>query len=436
MSLPSKRIEIEIDPNAGLQPFFTLDSPTLGVLDSPDAILGGLIWADVTPYVIGYSTNRGSSRLLDRYNSGLASVVFDNTTRLFDPLNTASPYSEQLLPRRGLRIFSGGSAVYQGIVQDWNLAYNPSGDNTTTAEVADKFSLLAQQTMTAHTAVVQNSGDRVNSVLSRPEVDWSLVERNIDTGQYQMQADVVDNGTIVLDYLNQVTQSEQGSLFIGKNGYLNFQDASVGPSSTGAVSFADDSSGIKFTDLSVVYGSELLYNRISLTRLGGASQIVDDLTSQAFYGITTYEIDNLLNNSDVDVANIADALLAKYANPEYRFDSISIELAELTTGQQNQILGLELTDIVKIKFTPNNIGSPIEKYARIIGISHNVGNFTHKVSLNLDTLDFAPFVLDDPVFGVLGGTIGTTLYNDSTLTYDDLLTYNGNTTTITGYSLG
>jgi hypothetical protein len=401
MSLPSKTIEIEIDPNAGLQPFFTLDSPTLGVLDSPDAILGGLVWADVTPYVIGYSTNRGSSRLLDRYNSGLASVTFDNTTRLFDPLNTASPYSEQLLPRRGLRIFAGGSAVYQGIVQDWNLAYNPSGDNTTTAEVADKFSLLAQQNMTAHTAVVQNSGDRVNAVLSRPEVDWSLTERNIDIGQYQMQADVVDNGTIVLDYLNQVTQSEQGSLFIGKNGYLNFQDASVGPSSTGAVSFADDNSGINFTDLSVVYGSELLYNRISLTRLGGASQIVDDLTSQAFYGITTYEIDNLLNNSDLDVANIADALLAKYANPEYRFDSISIELAELTTGQQNQILALELTDIVKIKFTPNNIGAPIEKYARIIGISHNVGNFTHKVTFNLDTLDFSPFVLDDPVFGAL-----------------------------------
>jgi hypothetical protein len=147
-------------------------------------------------------------------------------------------------------------------------------------------------------------------------------------------------------------------------------------------------------------------------------------------------IDNLLNNSDLDVANIADALLAKYANPEYRFDSISIELAELNTGQQNQILALEMTDIVKIKFTPNNIGSPIEKYARIIGISHSVGNFTHKVSFNLDTLDFSPFVLDDPVFGVLGGAIGTTLYNDSTLTYDDLLTYNGNTTTITGYSLG
>jgi hypothetical protein len=401
MSVPVKKVEIEVDPNSGLQPFFTLDSATYGVLDSPEAILGSLAYVDVTEYVVSMNVDRGSSRLLDKYNAGQANVTFDNTTRLFDPLNTASPYSAQLLPRRGLKISSGGTAVFAGIVEDWNLNYNPSGDNTTTAIASDKFTLLAQQNLVAHTAIPQLSGARINAVLDRSEVEWSATDRAIEAGQFTMQGDVVDEGTVVLDYLNQVAQSEYGDIFIAKNGYFTFQDSSDGPSSASLLTLADDGTGIKFTELQVVFGSELMYNRVSLTRVGGTSQVVDDLTSQTFYGITIYEQDNLLNDNDTDVLNQANYLLSKYANPQYRFEAITIELAELTPVQALSVLSKELTDTILVKFTPNNIGSPIQKYAEIIGIKHKIGNFTHTVTFNLDTLDFAPLVLNDTVFGAL-----------------------------------
>jgi hypothetical protein len=228
MSVPVKKVEIEVDPNSGLQPFFTLDNSVYGVLDSPEAILGSLAYVDVTEYVVSMNVDRGSSRLLDKYNAGQANVTFDNTTRLFDPLNTASPYSAQLLPRRGLRISSGGTAVFAGIVEDWNLNYNPSGDNTTTAIASDKFTLLAQQNLSAHTAIPQLSGARINAILDRSEVEWSATDRNIEAGQFTMQGDVVDEGTVVLDYLNQVSQSEYGDIFIAKNGYFTFQDIANG----------------------------------------------------------------------------------------------------------------------------------------------------------------------------------------------------------------
>jgi hypothetical protein len=401
MSVPVKKVEIEVDPNSGLQPFFTLDSATYGVLDSPEAILGSLAYVDVTEYVVSMNVDRGSSRLLDKYNAGQANVTFDNTTRLFDPLNTASPYSAQLLPRRGLKISSGGTAVFAGIVEDWNLNYNPSGDNTTTAIASDKFTLLAQQNLVAHTAIPQLSGARINAVLDRSEVEWSATDRAIEAGQFTMQGDVVNEGTVVLDYLNQVAQSEYGDIFIAKNGYFTFQDSSDGPSSASLLTLADDGTGIKFTELQVVFGSELMYNRVSLTRVGGTSQVVDDLTSQTFYGITIYEQDNLLNDNDTDVLNQANYLLSKYANPQYRFEAITIELAELTPVQALSVLSKELTDTILVKFTPNNIGSPIQKYAEIIGIKHKIGNFTHTVTFNLDTLDFAPLVLNDTVFGAL-----------------------------------
>jgi hypothetical protein len=166
-----------------------------------------------------------------------------------------------------------------------------------------------------------------------------------------------------------------------------------------------------------------LYNRVTLTRVNGSPQIVDDLTSQAFYGITTYEQDNLLNDNDTDVFNQANYILNKYANPEYRFENITIELGELNSTEQLNVLSKELTDTIFVKFTPNNIGDPIEKYAEIIGIKHTIGNFTHRVTFNLDTLDFAPFVLDDSRFGVLGGSIET--YDYSSIVYDDTIAYDG-----------
>lgn len=400
MSVPIKKVEIEVDPNSGIQPFFTLGDPVLGVLDGTIGVLGSLAYTDVSTWVANITVDRGISRELDRYDAGRASVTFDNTTREFDPLGD-SPYSEQLLPRRGIRVYSGGTPVFFGLVEDWNLNYNPNGDNTSVAIASDKFTLLAKQTLDERVNSQQLSGDRINTILSLPEVDWPLSDRTIDVGQVQMQGDTVSEGQEVLDYLNLISESEYGALFISKNGFIEFQDSGTGPNSSDLLVFADDGTGTPFTDLDVVYGGELLYNRVSITRLNGTVQTVDDLTSQAFYGITTYSADGLLMTTDLTAQDYAYKILNRYSNPEYRFDSLTIEMAELTEAQQLDVLERELTDTVQIKFTPNNVGSQINKYAQIIGISHNINNFSHRVTFRFATWDFAPFVLDDTVFGVL-----------------------------------
>ena len=401
MGLPTKTVEIGFDLSSGGGPFFTLDDPVAGLLDNTDFLLGGTLFYDVTSYVVSINTNRGRSRELDKYNAGALEVLFDNSTRVFDPLNASSPYAGQIVPHREIRVKSNGSAVFFGLIDDWNLNYNPGGDNTAAALASDGFTLFAQQTLSAHTAIPQLTGARINAVLNRPEVAWDATNRNIDVGTINLQGDVVDEGVGALTYLQVVETTESGNLFIDKTGRMTFQDSLTGPSSVGLVTLTDDGTGIPFSNVAVVYGSELLYNRVVITRDGGSPQTAEDTDSQIAYGISSLNMDGLLFNSDADALALADSLLGTYSEPEYRFDSITVQMSELSTAQQNSLLALELTDQVLIKFTPNNIGSQIVKYGQITGIDHRVGIFVHELTFRFRTLEYAEFVLDDVVFGLL-----------------------------------
>jgi hypothetical protein len=400
MSIPEVKVEIEVDPSAGTQPFFTLDDADTGVLDG-DFGLGGLSFADVSLYVQSVSVERGKTNQLEGYDAGNASVTFINVERIFDPLG-ASPFKDQLLPRRGINIYSGGTPLFVGIVEDWALDYDKSGDNKAIAIATDRFLLLANQELESFTNSVQKSGDRIETILNRPEVAWPSGDRNIETGQVELQGETIDDNTNVLNYLQKVAESEGGSLFISKDGKLTFFDNIKGPSSVDLLKFSDDDTETPFQEVSVIIGGEFLYNRVIIEAFNGVPQLAEDVESQNFFGISTLSQDNLLMNFDIDALIKANRLLAKYKNPGYRFDTLTTDLNAVSNTDIDAILSKDLTDVIQVEFTPNKIGSPIVKLGQIIGIRHDIDLIgSHRVTFNLDTLDFAPFVLDDAVFGVL-----------------------------------
>lgn len=401
MAIPQVKVEIEVDITANLQPFFTLDNAESGVLDG-DFGLGGLSFADVSQYVQNVSVERGKTNQLEGYDAGNASVTFLNTERIFDPLGT-SPFKDQLLPRRGINIYSGGTPIFSGIVEDWALDYDKSGDNKARAVATDRFLLLANQELESYTNVVEKSGERIIEVLDKPEVNWPAAERNIETGQVELQDETVDDNTNALGYLQIVADSESGSLFIAKDGKLTFFDNLKGPSSVDLLKFNDDGTETPFQEISVIIGGEFLFNRVIIEAFNGTPQLVEDSTSQSFFGVSTFSQDNLLMNSDADALAKAERLLAKYRNPGYRFNTLTTDLNAVSDSEIAAILSKDLTDVIQVEFTPNKIGSPIVKLGEIIGIRHDIDLIgSHRVSFNLDTLDFAPLVLDDLVFGVLG----------------------------------
>jgi hypothetical protein len=401
MSIPATTVEIGFDLSALGGPFFILDDPVQGVLDNTEYTLGGTLFYDVSEYVRNVSVRRGKSRQLDRFTAGNANIEFNNNSRAFDPENTSSPFFGQIIPKRTIKVETGGSAVFYGVVDDWNLNYDLSGLSLADADCVDGFTLLAQRALSASTETSQKTGARINSILDRSEVNWPSSLRDIDTGATTLQADVIQDGTNALEYLQLVTDSEPGSIFMGSDGFIVFKDRSVAPVSAGQVTFADNGSGVEFSEVQVVYGSELLYNYVQIERNNGGTAIASDSDSINSYGQQALIQTGLLMNSDADALELANYLVSQYSEPEYRFETLTVQLEALSPTDQSDVLGLEIGDVARIKFTPNNVGSQIDKYASIIRIDHDIQPASHRITFGFQTLDYASLVLDDTEFGLL-----------------------------------
>ena len=407
--MPAPDVKVELGLNLGQgDPFsFQLDSPTRGLLDNTDFTLGGERFFDITDRLITCTVRRGKSQGLDRIDAGVVAVTVDNSDRQFDPLYAAGPYFGQLVPRRSVRISSNDEPVFRGFIDDFDIQYEPGVQSVVRIDASDAFSVLANSGLEEFTPESELSGARINTVLDRPEVDWPAELRDIDTGNSVMLDVDVSEGTGTLEYLQLVANSEFGNLFLAKDGKITYRERNAVPNVPDLV-FSDEIideeyTGIQFADVNIVYGSENLYNRISLENadIFPEEAFAEDAESQILYGPRTFSQSGLLVQDPEQLQFLADYNLARYKEPQYRFETVTVVLDTLTTENQNKVLDLEIGDIVLVRFEPSDIPPAIEQYVRIIGINHDWNPANKNISFALERLDFAIFILDDPVLGEL-----------------------------------
>lgn len=390
-------VEVAFTLTTDDQPWFRIGDPVRGRLDNATYRLAGPQFIDISADLFDVNVVRGKNRDLDRYSAGQASIRLNNESRAYDPLYTGSPYVGNIVPRREVRVLTDNYVQFTGIIDDWNFEFTPEGRSVAEIVASDAFTLLARQQLTAGTATEQLTGARVEAVLDMATVDWPTENRDIDTGTSTLGTDVFEGNA--LDYLTKVETSEQGALFIGKAGRFQFKDRSVYPTTADLVSFADDGTGIPFTLTAVNYGTELLFNQIVFKSEFGTAT-ANSITSQETYGISSQTFDTLIS-TQAELQDFADFLIQKYDEPEYRFERIRIDYESLTGAQKEQVAQLELNDVISVKFTPNNVGDPIEQYGELIRISHSVDTNTHVVELGVASLDYTLLVFDDLQFGKL-----------------------------------
>jgi hypothetical protein len=407
--MPEPLVKVELGADLGIRDpnTFILDDATRGVLDNTQFTLSGDRFFDITDRLVSVSTSRGKNQALDRIDAGQLNLVVDNFDRLFDPLYADGFYFGQLIPGKEVRISCNGFPVIYGYVDDLDIAYEPGSRSAVSFQASDGLSNLTINNLPEVSPDVELSGARVTRILDLPEVGWPTDQRSIDTGDSLMSDSDIAEGTQAVSYLQLVATSESGEVFVSKDNKFVFKERNSTPRIPDII-FTDEGSipgytVIPFAELGVVYGSEQLFNRIVLTndQIFPDEAIAEDAESQLVYGPRSYTVNGLLNNDVSDLQFLADFLLARFKEPQYRFESLSVVLDVLSEAQQNEVLELEIGDIVQVRFTPSGIPPAIEQYVRVIGLSHDWQNNEKRINLSLERLDFTLFILDSPVLGIL-----------------------------------
>ena len=376
---------------------FTLDSPAQGILDT-DVLDGDVDFQPIPQGVVSVSTSRGRNRDLERTNAGQLSVSLRNQDRFFDPRG-GSVFAPFVEPRNPVRVQADGTAVFTGLIDDWAFTYSPGGDSVASFSASDAFALFARNLNDGSAAPEELTGARLNRVLDQVRVNWPALQRDIDAGNSTLEAGPVADNT--LNYLTNVVEaSEQGLVFMSKDGKVAFRERLTSPANA-PVEFRDDGLGVPYEDVKISFGTDLMVNQAIVTAPGGTA-VREDLTSQLIYGITERTLDTQLSSLG-QAEGLADYLIARYANPEYRVESVTVDLLTLSDAQVGDVLDLELGDQARLVFTPNSVGSAISVANRVIGISHDVGIDEHRMTFNLEVLPFLFFILDDGTFGILDG---------------------------------
>ena len=376
MTVPTLNAIINFSTGPSTAQAMQLDIGILGTNVLADSVA---VIVDVSNRINRVETNRGRTALSDLFQTGSLTLRLTDQNGDFNPQNTSSPYYTFLTPMKKVQITATYNNVtypiFSGFITSYVTTYPQESEDvaTTTIQAVDAFRLaqLAQISTVTGASAGDLSGVRVNEILD--EIDWPQSMRDIDTGLTTLQADPGTTRT-ALQALTTVAESEYGALYVDATGSFVFQDRDVTVASIAATPtlFADDGTGIDYFDAAWILNDVLIFNKATITRLGGTAQVATNQASIDKYFLHSYFLDGLLMESDSVALDYAQAYVASRAETSIRCDAIVLDLytpnydAGVVTA-----LDLDFFDPITVLTTQPG-GSTIEKTLQIFGVRMNI----------------------------------------------------------------
>jgi len=350
-----------------------------GVLDTN--ILGdsASLIVDVSNRINYIQTNRGRNPSVDQFQTGTLSLRIIDQNGDFNPSNPLSPYYQVLTPMKKVQI----TATYNGITYPIFAGFITSYLNTqpkdatevayTTIQAVDAFRLAynAQISTVAGTSAGQLSGARINNILD--QISWPATMRDIDAGLTTLQDDPGTARTS-LNAMQTVTDSEYGALYVSADGNFVFQDRNVTAGSIGGTvtTFNDNGTGISYANAIWKLDDTLVFNSAQISRAGGTPQTAINQASIDKYFIHSYNLQNLLMQTDAVALDYAKAYVASRAETSIRCDGIELDLysPNYDTGIV-AALSLDFFDPIRVVTTQPG-ASTLDKTLQIFGVANTI----------------------------------------------------------------
>lgn len=219
----------------------------------------------------------------------------------------------------------------------------------------------------------ESTGTRAGRVAD--QTAWPTARRTIATGDVNVGVHVLEGNA--LDYLQRVAATEQGELYMERDGTLMFRDRSAladdTRSNTSQATFGPLGGGdLDYYDVTTNPGDEAqIRNSITITRDGGAPQYVQSASSREEFGIHSYDESGSLDETDTTALAKANTILTRYAQPRLRVTSITIKPGANPALLFPQVLGRRIGDRITV-IIDQDVGSDITQDAWIEAIDHDV----------------------------------------------------------------
>ena len=405
MAVPTINAILNFSTGPATAQAMQIDIGKIGVNVFADAVA---VIVDVSNQVNYVKTQRGRNSLSDQFQTGQLTLRIIDQNGDFNPLNPGSPYYELLTPMKKVQITATYSAVTYPIFSGFITSYvntQPSDATElafTTITAVDAFRLgnLAQISTVTGATAGDLSGTRINQILD--EIDWPATMRDVDAGLTTMQADPGTARTS-LQAMQTVTDSEYGALYIDPTGSFTFQDRALTVSSIGATPtvFADDGSGIKYANAVWILNDSLVFNSATVSRTGGSPQTATNAASIAKYFLHSYNLQDLLMQTDAVALDYARAYVASRAETSIRCDAIELDL--YTDNYNSGIiaaLDLDFFDPITI-ITTQPGGSLLENTLQIFGVANTITPNSFKVVFTTLEPVIDGFIIGNVDYGVI-----------------------------------
>jgi hypothetical protein len=398
---------------------FTLDDALKGVLDNTEYVLDGTTeFVSVFDSVTNVMVRRGRRDVGDQFSAGTMSFTIQDVDGIFNPFDQNSPYYDTaeskpgLAPLREVRLIRYSAtdvpeSLFSGYVVNYDYNFALGGLDTVTVYCADQFYLLAQTYLDALNPSSETSGERIETVLDLPEVDFPVMARDIATGTVNLGHDNAYNvpaGTSALGYITQINETaEFGRVFMSRAGVFTFQERIGTTLSAPLAQFTDDGTGYKFDGVGISFEADSVINRSVVTGLDGDTYTATDPASIATYFIQTASITNSLLHDASEIQAAAEYLLNP--EPEARYTSVATKFLMLTTAQKDTLVTVDIGDTISVEKTfPSGAGTTqLAQELSVEGIEHYLDFSTgHRVMyFTAPTTIVYELILDDLVYGTL-----------------------------------
>ncbi|MFI8294432.1 LamG-like jellyroll fold domain-containing protein [Streptomyces nigra] len=342
-------------------------------VQSPGSTLATVVWA--TPDLAD-----GQLHHLV-YNEFTGEVAIDGTTYTTPTFN---PADHRLLYVGGFQ----NARLWNGRISHVALYVR----SVTTADLTPHYT----------TSATGHAGESASARMSRL-ASYAGLSVATQGSTFDAVASQAELGRSALEHMRDIARTESGKLFTSRTTGtpLIFQsrDLRYNPVAALTLQYADlETDGFEYA-----YDDQKMVNSVTASRPGGATQRIISQSSIDAYGEKPQDL-QLLKSSDNSVADAANWLVSRYADPPPEVRQIPVEAYSMPVATYRALLDADVSTVIGLTGLPSQAISSTAT-ATVEGYTERIGLWQHRLDFHTSrAVTDTVWLLDDPTYSVLDST--------------------------------